>query len=124
MKMTVDVSIMKNMFVNCNRDYFSFAGLETLLDYYDEIDENIEFDPIAICCECSEFGDRNTCALSFDDLVNDYGYLYPVDEWLEDNASTEKEFDSDLYLDSLIERLGENTTILKVPNGNIIVFLF
>ena len=99
-----------------------YTGLETLLDYYDEIDENMEFEPIVICCDCSEFGEN--CALSFSDLINDYGYLYPADEWLDDNDLTEHEFDSDLYVDSLIERLEDYTTILRVPNGNVIVFAF
>ena len=123
MKMTVDAGMMKEMFVSCGRDYYSYSGLETLLDYYDEIDESMEFDPIAICCDCSEFG-NNHCELSFDDLINDYGYLYPVDEWLDDNALTENEFDSDLYIDSLIDRLEDETTVLRVPNGNVIVFAF
>ena len=38
MKMTVNAGMIKEMFVNCDRDYYSFSGLETLLDYYDEID--------------------------------------------------------------------------------------
>ena len=123
MKMTVDAGMMKEMFVNCDRDYYSYSGLETLLDYYDEIDENMEFDPIAICCDCSEFGNEY-CELSFDDLINDYGYLYPVAEWLDDNALNENEFDTDLYIDSLIECLEDKTTVLRVPNGNYIVFAF
>lgn len=124
MRMTVDAGMMKTMFVNYNRDYYSFTGLEILLDYYDEIDENMEFDPIAICCDCTEYGDKNICAMSFDDLVSDYGYLYPVDEYLEDNELTESEFDNDEYLESLIDKLENKTTVLRVPNGNIIVFAF
>lgn len=124
MRMTVDAGMMKTMFVNYNRDYYSFTGLETLLDYYDEIDENMEFDPIAICCDCTEYGDKNICCMSFDDLVSDYGYLYPVDEYLSDNYLTESEFDNDEYLESLIDKLENETTVLRVPNGNVIVFVF
>ena len=47
MKMTVDAGMMKEMFVNYDRDYYSFSGLETLLDYYDEIDPEMEFVVIA-----------------------------------------------------------------------------
>lgn len=122
MRMTVDAGMMKTMFVNYNRDYYSFTGLETLLDYYDEIDENMEFDPIAICCDCTEYGDN--CTMSFDDLISDYGYLYPADEYLTDNYLTESEFDNDEYLESLIGKLENETTVLRVPNGNIIVFAF
>ncbi len=39
--MTVDAGMMKEMFVNYDRDYYTFEGLESLLDYYDEIDENM-----------------------------------------------------------------------------------
>lgn len=122
MKMTVDAGMMKEMFVNYDRDYYSFSGLETLLNYYNEIDENMEFDPIAICCDCTEYGENAVC--SFDDLISDYGYKYPVEEWLEDNALEENEFDNDLYIDSLVERLEDETTVLHVPNGNYIIFDF
>ena len=122
MKMTIDAGMMKEMFVKYDRDYYSFTGLETLLDYYDEINPEMEFDPIAICCDCTEYGENTAC--SFDDLISDYGYKYPVEEWLEDNALEENEFDNEYYIDSLVERLEEETTVLHVPNGNYIVFAF
>lgn len=122
MKITVDVYDMKERFEAMDRDYYTFEGLESLLDYYDEIDENMELDVIGICCDCTEYGENAAC--SFDDLINEYGYKYPVDEWLEDNALEENEFDSDLYIDSLVERLEDETTVLHVSNGNYIVFAF
>ena len=89
MKTTVDIYDMKKKFIELDRDYYTFDGLEALLDYYDQVDENMEFDPIAICCDCTEYGDGKmvNAVLSFDDLVNDYGYLYPSEEWLEDNGA-------------------------------------
>ena len=122
MKITIDAGMMKEMFAKYDRDYYSFSGIETLLDYYDEIDPEMEFDPIAICCDCTEYGKNAAC--SFDDLINDYGYKYPVEDWLEDNALEENEFDNELYIDSLVERLEYETTVLHVPNGNYIVFAF
>lgn len=122
MKITVDVSDMKERFEALDRDYYTWDGLEALLEYYDEIDENMEFDAIAICCDCTEYGKNAAC--SFDDLISDYGYKYPVEEWLEDNALEENEFDNDLYIDSLVERLEDETTVLHVANGNYIVFVF
>ena len=51
------------------KNSFSYEGLSTLFDYFEELEqdigEQIEFDPIAICCEFSEYD-------SFKDLVNDY----------------------------------------------------
>jgi len=41
------------------RDNFSFFALASLYDYFEELEldtgEKIEFDPIAICCEYSEY---------------------------------------------------------------------
>lgn len=122
MKITVDVNDMKERFEALDRDYYTYEGLEALLDYYDEIDENMEFDAIAICCDCTEYGEGAAC--SFDDLVNEYGYKYPVEEWLEDEGLEENEFDNDEYMTALVERLEYETTVLHVPNGNYIVFAF
>lgn len=122
MKITVDVNDMKERFEALDRDYYTYEGLEALLDYYDEIDENMEFDAIAICCDCTEYGDGAACSL--EDLKNEYGYKYPVDEWLEDEALEENEFDNDEYMAALVERLEDETTVLHVSNGNYIVFAF
>ena len=46
------------MFINEMRairpDNFSYEGLQELFSYLDEIDSNLEFDPIAICCDFSQ----------------------------------------------------------------------
>lgn len=122
MKITVDVNDMKERFEALDRDYYTYEGLEALLEYYDEIDENMEFDAIAICCDCTEYGDGAACSL--EDLKNEYGYKYPVEEWLEDEALEENEFDNDEYMAALVERLEDETTVLHVSNGNYIVFAF
>jgi hypothetical protein len=50
---------------------FSIEGAKALQAYYDELSEdlgeNIEFDPIAWCCEFSEYKD-------FDEFQHDTGY--------------------------------------------------
>ena len=122
MKITIDAYDMKERFIAMNRDYYTIDGLETLLDYYDDIDPEMEFDPIAICCDCTEYGENTVC--SFNDLISDYGYKYPVEEWLKDDGLEKSEFDNDLYIDSLVERLKDETTVLHVSNGNVIVFDF
>lgn len=122
MKITVDAYDMKERFVALDRDYYTRDGLNELLEFYNEIDENKEFDPIEICCACTEYGEGAAC--SYDDLINDYGYKYPTEEYLEDNGLEEDEFDKDSYVKSLVEHLEEETIILHVPNGNYIVFKF
>ena len=122
MKITVDTNLMKEMFVKYNRDYYTIQGLESLLNYYDDIDPNMKFDPIAICCDCTEYGDNTP--LSFNDLIYDYEYLYPIEEYLEEHGYKGSEFFEDYYLDELIEHLEDKTTVLHVSNGNYIVFTF
>ena len=59
---------------------FSYEGLNALFDFYEELEdgtgEQIEFDPIAICCEWSEYEnlqeiiDNYDCIESLDDLYD------------------------------------------------------
>ena len=48
---------------------FSYDGLNALFDFYEELEdgtgEQIEFDPIAICCEWSEYD-------SFEEIKENY----------------------------------------------------
>ena len=41
------------------KNHFSYDGLNSLFDYFEELEEQMEnemdFDPIAICCEFSEY---------------------------------------------------------------------
>jgi len=56
-------------FQKINKENFSYDGLKTLFQYLDnlsdDIGEHIEFDPIALCCEFSEY--------SLEEFNNDYG---------------------------------------------------
>ena len=53
MTMTVYDFVDKMMAIRPNN--FSRAGLFELFEYLNEMDENMEFDPIAICCEYTEY---------------------------------------------------------------------
>lgn len=57
MKITIDVSTMQNRFAACGRDYYSWEGYEALLAYYNDIDPNMELDAVAICGDCTEYGE-------------------------------------------------------------------
>ena len=125
MKLTVWTGLAMDMLVAHERaNYFSWDGMELLLDWYDENDENTEFDVVGICCEWTEYG--NNVTLDFDSLIHDYDNYLPLQEWLDnrDHTLDEYEHDEDLqeeYLQDLINELEEQTTILRVPNGNIIL---
>lgn len=119
---TINVYDMKNEFIKMNRDYYSISGLEALLDFFNEIDGNMELDCIAICCDCTEYGEGAVCSLS--DLINDYGYNYTVEEYKKDNDIETSEYDEIEYIAALVEVLEYNTIVLKCSNGNYIVFEF
>ena len=109
MKISVDSSIMKDYMVNYDRDYFTMEALEAILDFYNEIDENIEFDPIAICCDWSEYGE--TPCLTYNDFLNDYSYL------IEDNEYNEKED----KINDIINKLSEHTIVIRLSNSVLVM---
>lgn len=59
------------------RNNFSYDGLGALFDYIEELEhdigEDIEFDPIALCCEYSEYN-------SFEELKDDYDDIESIDD--------------------------------------------
>ena len=117
MKITVEAAIAKRLFERYDRDYYSIEGLETIIDYYDEIDDSMEFDVIAICCDCHEFGEN--CALSFSDMISDYETMV-IDEYADSwHDMYEKE-----KVCAIVDELERRTTVLHVSNGNYIVFNF
>lgn len=120
MKKTIDVYDMKEAFEAAGRDYYTYEGLEMLLGFYNEIDENAELDVIAICCDCTEYGEGAACSLS--DLIDDYGYKYPVAEWMQDTGADE--YDENEYIAALADELENHTIVFHVCNGNYIVFTF
>jgi len=69
MKQTMNEFDFKNEFKKIRPDNFSYDGLTVLYDYliqYEEdCDTELEFDPIAYCCEYTEFD-------SFEDVKKNY----------------------------------------------------
>ena len=59
------------------RNNFSYDGLGALFDYIEELEndmgEDIEFDPIALCCEYCEYE-------SFEELKDDYDDIESIDD--------------------------------------------
>lgn len=126
MKVTVTVDYMKQAFFEIGCNYFTDDGMKALLNYYDE---DWEFNPTELCRDWAEYGTNAEC--SFDDLLMDYGYQYPFDEWAENNGFTEDDLDNmtiatqkELYMGALIDHLKEKTEVLHLPNGNYLIFDF
>ena len=58
MKQTINLSQFRDQFQAIRPDNFSYGGLEILYDWFEDLElmdgQEIEFDPIAFCCEYSE----------------------------------------------------------------------
>ena len=55
MKQTVNLHDFRQAFSNMDRGtQFSYEGLETIYNYLEEIDSEMELDVIAICCDFSQ----------------------------------------------------------------------
>lgn len=64
---------LQEIFKDWDRDYYTIEAYETILEFYDSIDTNIELDVIGICEEWTEY--------AAEDLYNDYkNYCYSYDE--------------------------------------------
>lgn len=107
------IEVTESIFMDAFRQYdrkdaFSYEGLQALYEMLTECEEGIgnELDVIAICCDFSEHSE--------DTAIPDYGYLFD---------------DNDIDIDerdyqTLIELLQDETLVLVLDNGNIIVQAF
>lgn len=90
------------------RDNFSYEGAKALMEYLDDLadqcGENIEYDPIAFCCEYSEYNSALDAAAEYtdvEDLFDDY-------------------FDDDDKESACLEYLHHNTCVIEFDGGIII----
>ena len=121
MKKTIDSYDFKREFETMNRaDNFSNESLDVLFNYYEEIDENMELDIIAICCDWTE--------CTQEDLKNDYGYKLDYAEWLEnDYIQCDSDTEDDIlneYIKALVKELEYATTVITVNSDTYLVLAF
>lgn len=113
MKLTIGTGYqLQEIMYHAGRDYYSPAGYDALLEYYDSCDPDTEVDPVAICCDCTEYGDGAACSIS--DMIADYGHL--ISDTINDDI-----LQAD-YLEILVDALNDRTTVLELCNDNYIVF--
>tara|TARA_B100002019_G_scaffold199929_1_gene173267 strand:+ start:3746 stop:4051 length:306 start_codon:yes stop_codon:yes gene_type:complete len=87
-----------NSFDEMNRsENFSVAGRKALFEMFEELSPDMELDPIAVCCDFSEYKD-------LEELKNDYSY----DEDLEDD-------------DDILNYYREQTMVLELANGGLVI---
>ncbi len=84
------------------KNNFSYEGANALQEYLedlsDEIGENIEFDPIAWCCEYSEYTPQEITLAVHQEHGGDTDMTYPqILEWYQDRT-TVIEFDGGIIV--------------------------
>ena len=102
MKSTITEWDFVNAFDKMDRsENFSVAGRKALFNWFTELEADcgveMELDPIAVCCEYSEYADIN-------ELKNDY----QVPEDCEDD-------------DEALEHFREETFVIELDNGGLII---
>ena len=106
MKQTIGFNQFVDAFRDCGRkEQFTYAGLRALFDYLEEMeegmDEEIELDVIALCCEYSEYS-------SATEAFNDYN----SDELTGEDEGEREETALDYFRDQ--------TTLIEFDGGIII----
>ena len=99
MKTNVDFYEFRNWFIKNRPFNFSKDGLVALFDYFDQYEADsgteIEFDPIAICCEYNEY---------------------------ENIAEFHKDYDEETYPDE--DAIREATQLIPTTHGGFIILAF
>jgi len=82
---TIDAKTLKQRFKEYDRDYFSDAACQALVDYFEETDcgNTTELDIIALCCEFTEYP-------SFADWYRDYKGQEGLDELIKEYELTDE----------------------------------
>lgn len=131
MKDTIYKSDFIDRMMDIRPDNFSYDGLVALFDYLEEIEdscgEEMEFDPIAICCDFTEYDILDWLRQQFTDdeidevielLVDDYEDLMLDDEPLE--SIDDVEYDMIDY-DAVQNYLEYRTQFIKVNDDTFII---
>ena len=97
-------------------DQFSYQALKALFEYLEELSEDtgqdIEFDPIAICCE---FNECDAVATFSREYLNVEGEAQAMDEECDDDEER---------LEWVREYLEERTSVVKCEGGMILFAAF
>ena len=92
-----DAHFAKKIMEYMNRDYFSIDALEHILEFYDEIGEPVEFDPVDICGNWME---------------------YTPEEFYKEWKAYIKDGMTD---DQILEALYDELDVVKLENGNFLI---
>lgn len=109
--MTMNFNQFMDNWPESRKDQFSYDALSAIFDYYEEYtegtNEEVEFDPIAICCEWSEA----------ENAIEAYKQYHAEGEEPDGETPEDKEA-------AAMEWLENNTTSLKLENGGVVYVQF
>lgn len=103
---TIGFYDFEDSFDDSHKNNFSYDGKRALFDYLEnyeeETGEQIELDPIALCCEYSEHKTALECALDYSGFTDDTELSVTEREaraleWLQDNTQV-MEFDGGIII--------------------------
>lgn len=107
---------------DCERNYFSIDGYEAILEQFESLGDDVEFDPVAICSYYSEYG--KNCAMTFRDLAKDFGSYALCGGWTDSQWASLSEEEQEEELKDLVGQLQAWTYVEWLPNGNILMAAF
>ena len=103
---TITLSSFVGAFQRMSRgEQFSHSALEALFDFYDSLGEDVELDPIAICCDWCEYGSALEAAL-------EYGY------------EPDSDLDAEEQGEDATDWLADRTFVLPADSGSVVVASF
>jgi hypothetical protein len=106
MKQTISQSDFHDAFIRMDREEnFSWEARELLFDYFEEIDEDMELDVIAICCEYYEN--------DVDSIIQDYRLKDDVEDMNEDEKT-----------DFVRDYLNDNTSVIGETSSGFVYSAF
>lgn len=118
LKITIDneYDFMNAMYAD-RRNYFTLDGYRAILDYFEWIDEDVEFDCIGICCDF--------CEQSWEYVWDDYSNLWDEDEFeCEFENGKPIPEDEDEFVDELLNKMTDQTWCVQLDNGNFLYQIF
>lgn len=118
MRTTVSRSDFVRAFDECNRGAnFTIAGREALFDYLEEIDESMELDVIAICCDFSEYATIH----EFVDAYNDSYIEWDVEPEEADEDEETEAVEGKIDYEKTLDNIRDRTTVIDIDGESFII---
>ena len=114
MKSTINEHQFIDGFTQCGRgDQFTRGALRALFEYFEQYEEDcdteLEYDPIAICCEYTEY-------VSIREACKAYDYeIETLESDHERNSTAERD---------ALEWLSDRTQVIELSDGGVVVLDF